>query len=89
MPDCPNCKKTLTDDQLKSLWASRSSALRINHKGGPKITCKCGKCRKCKQRVLQRKWRTAAALTLTRNVGKILKPRKAAKAGKIVVEIVR
>jgi hypothetical protein len=31
---CPHCNKNISDDELKSLWASRSSSMRENPSGG-------------------------------------------------------
>lgn len=50
MLNCPKCKKELTDDQVKSLCSARTSSMRTNFNGGPKITCDCGECLKCKRR---------------------------------------
>lgn len=32
--NCPNCKKTLTAEQIKSLWAKHTSSLRKVKRGG-------------------------------------------------------
>lgn len=40
MTHCPHCQQTLTDEELRRLWAQRNSARRSTDSGGrpPKLT---------------------------------------------------
>ena len=52
---CPAClarldHESIPEAMLVSAWARRSSGKRKIHSGGPRRTCDCGECGKCKHR---------------------------------------
>ncbi len=63
MPHCPRCKRTLTDQEVRSIWASRNRALRTpTHAGGrPKSPDRCPCGAMTRERAEKRGHRCAAA----------------------------